>query len=176
MSGGFDRALMTATRFWDYALALYSQPGIEQACLAIQDEHDGDVNTTLLCCWAGSLGFKLKRDDLDRLESAIADWQTTVLKPLRKLRYATKGFGNRGLDNMSLYKKLKAVELDAEKISQQLLVRALADCKMGHTDGDGTRHNLEIYLRSINAEVHSQQIIDIFIQAGNARMKGLADK
>jgi uncharacterized protein (TIGR02444 family) len=69
---------------WDFALSLYARPGVEPACLALQDAHAQCVPLLLWRLWALD-----RRVDAAMLQSAVAlarDWEARVVGPLRSVR------------------------------------------------------------------------------------------
>ena len=81
--------------FWDYSVALYGRPGVEAACLELQQRHRIDVNLVLLCLWLGERGTALDGEALARLCHAADRWQLEVVRPLRNLRRRLKGTARR---------------------------------------------------------------------------------
>jgi uncharacterized protein (TIGR02444 family) len=75
---------------WDYALALYGEPGVEAACLALQDRAGTDVNLLLFATWLGATGRDLGPAGLARARQLVADWQTRLVQPLRVVRRELK--------------------------------------------------------------------------------------
>jgi len=100
---------------WDFAVSLYARPGVEAACLALQDDHGQCAPLLLWRLWA------LDRTlDAATLRSAVVlarDWDKRVVAPLRSVR--------RGLaapippiadaPRLSLRESVKASELAAER-------------------------------------------------------------
>ena len=85
MSDREDHAL------WRFSLRVYGAPGVEAACLRLQDERGADVNMVLFCCWLGAAGYGRIADPLLRSTlAAAAQWRTRVVEPLRTLRRALK--------------------------------------------------------------------------------------
>ncbi len=110
-----------ADEFWEFSLALYSQPGVAEYCLRRQDDAGANVNLLLFCCWTGRRGVMLDAKELDAAATAIEDWQVRVLRPLRARR-RTAGIAP------AEKQRLLAEELTAERHEQALLVRWLEDC------------------------------------------------
>jgi uncharacterized protein (TIGR02444 family) len=112
--------------FWDFSLTVYAREGVAEACLALQDRHGLDVNLVLFCLWAGTGGQRLAAADLDGLAAAVDDWQRQVVRPLRALRGRLKSQDavERALSE-PLRQEIKRQELQAERIEQLLLFRAL---------------------------------------------------
>lgn len=120
--------------FWDFSLAVYHRPGVAQACLALQDRRGLDVNLLLFCCWAGSLGRRLERQDIARLRRAVGDWQERVVGPLREVRRRLKGLSHAaGGEGSALRQAVKDCEFEAERIEQAMLHAAQAELPQAST-------------------------------------------
>ena len=78
--------------FWDFALDVYRQPGVSEACLQLQERDHVDVNLLLFACWVGaSGGGRLNRDEVERCRDAVGPWHDAVVRPLRGVRRTLKG-------------------------------------------------------------------------------------
>jgi uncharacterized protein (TIGR02444 family) len=109
--------------FWRYSLRSYRLPGVEAACLALQEEAGTDTNLLLWCCWQASLGRALDRRALRRAMAATARWQSEVILPLRRARRSLKA-APQGLPEgwaADLRGRIAAAELDMEYAEQRLL-------------------------------------------------------
>jgi uncharacterized protein (TIGR02444 family) len=122
--------------FWDYSVALYARPGVEAACLELQQRHRIDVNLVLLCLWLGERGTALDGEALARLCHAADRWQLEVVRPLRTLRRRLKGRLADAEPNSvagdwpglaaSVRERAIALEIDAEHLEQVHLGRVAA--------------------------------------------------
>lgn len=109
-----------APGFWLFSLALYGSKGVEDSCLALQNQFDADVNLLLWCCWlAWDHGHIANHGDLGAADKRVATWRDEVLKPLRQARMAA-----RGVDDS--YQALKEAELEAERHAQALIHEGFA--------------------------------------------------
>jgi len=120
------RPLSAAETFWEFSLRTYGQPGVAEACLALQDEHGADVNLLLYCCWAGWRSAALDESAFGRAMRFSQQWARNVVQPLRGVRRWMKSGGCEGdLPDfgacMDLRQEVKAVELSAEKLQQAAL-------------------------------------------------------
>lgn len=107
--------------FWEFAQTIYGQPGVATALIELQDRFGRDVNLVLFCCWVAASGRgRLSRVDIDRADASVAGWRSSVVEPLRAVRRAAKH--RPAVDADGFYERIKAVELDAERIS----IRSLA--------------------------------------------------
>ncbi|MDE3739224.1 TIGR02444 family protein [Pseudomonas resinovorans] len=111
---------------WTFALRLYTEPGVERACLRLQ-EAGADVCLLLTACWLGRRGATFDASRLDALNKVCEPWQEQVVKPLRELRqnWRTQAQDDQAL--AGLREQIKALEMDAER---KLLARL-----EGATDG-----------------------------------------
>jgi uncharacterized protein (TIGR02444 family) len=118
---------------WDWALEAYAQPGVPEACLALQDVHG--QNTSLLL-WAVYAEVK-DPVVLARAAEATRAWDATALTPLREVRRALKPPLPPFADGarQELREEVKAVELAAERL--------LLETLEGLTKGRGGAHALE---------------------------------
>lgn len=115
--------------FWQFSLALYERPGVELACLRLQNKAGMDVNLALLCCWLGMRGVFLPAESLDHLVAQTDDWRQSVITPLREARIASKSIVPPvAMDEKPAFRdKLKEVELTAEKMLQDMLYQMLTE-------------------------------------------------
>ena len=110
---------MSANPFWDFSLAVYGRPGMPACCLALQDRRGVDVNVLLFAAWIGlDCGIRLSAEDLSRIDAAVSGWRDEMVRPLRALRRRAKA------DDDALYRRMKAAELEAERVQQDRLFAA----------------------------------------------------
>jgi len=109
--------------FWTFSLAFYRQPGVAEACLRLQDEAGVDVNVLLFLLWQASGGRTLSRAEVAALDQHVASWRQTAVIPLRILRRALKSPpAMLTADVAEGYRsRIKAVELEAERLQQQAM-------------------------------------------------------
>jgi len=110
---------------WEFALAVYARPGVEGACLRLQ-EAGADVCLVLTALWLDRRACALDAEGLTRLQRASQHWQDTVVRPLRQLRQAWKTPS--GVDERlaALREQLKGLELAAEREQLARLARLAA--------------------------------------------------
>ncbi|MEZ5905345.1 MAG: TIGR02444 family protein [Geminicoccaceae bacterium] len=134
--------------FWDFSLALYSRPGIEAACLKLQDEFGLDVNLVLLAAWTASRGMQIEPDLAARLRSIGEGYQTMVMRNFRAARRGLKCWPEAAaLGNLvaAPERRLRAVELDLERLEQLRLAGLVEGCRSvsGRGGTDLFKANLE---------------------------------
>jgi uncharacterized protein (TIGR02444 family) len=133
--------------FWRFSLRFYALPEVAPACLALQDEAGVDVNLLLFLLFLADGGRAVTRDEVARLDEAIATWRAEVVEPLRALRRRLKtSVGNippgisEGLRNM-----VKKVELEAERLEQGRLENSAAKLGKPAARDEAARANLAAY-------------------------------
>lgn len=106
---------------WDFSLETYRRPGVQDACLKLQDDRGADVNMLLYCCWRG--GFA--DGEMPALLADLAPWKSGVVQGLRRVRRSLKPMvaelGELSEPAADLRKKVAALELEAEKLQQTML-------------------------------------------------------
>jgi len=109
-----------AAEFWRFSLAFYAEPGVDAACLELQDRHGLDVNLVFYGCWLGMSGRRrIDAPGLAAADTAIADWRRSVIEPLRTARRALKAAADPGAQE--LRERVKTAELEAERLCQARL-------------------------------------------------------
>lgn len=100
---------------WSYALKLYARPGVEPACLALQ-EGGADVCLLLTSAWLGSTGVVFSPSRMSALECAAQGWRAEVIVPLRSLRQRWRESAKQDAELAPLRERIKQLELEAEKV------------------------------------------------------------
>jgi uncharacterized protein (TIGR02444 family) len=147
-----DTAAVQGSPFWRFSLGFYRQPGVADACIALQEEAGVDVNLLLFLLWLASARRQLSAVEVAELESRIAGWRDTAVIPLRNLRRALKtpplliAAGNAE----AFRTRIKAVELEAERLQQEAmydLARATPPGGEAPTPDAAARANVAAYER-----------------------------
>ncbi|KAF1031098.1 MAG: hypothetical protein GAK37_00955 [Pseudomonas sp.] len=115
---------------WSFALSTYARPGVETACLNLQ-ELGADVCLLLCGLWLEQRGVKPQASRLLALRQIAEPWQAEVGQPLRQLRRQWRAMAKQDEELNTLRERLKALELDAER---QLLSRLQTAALMWPTD------------------------------------------
>ncbi|WP_165421183.1 TIGR02444 family protein [Bradyrhizobium sp. Leo170] len=114
---------------WAFALELYAEPGIADACLQLQNECGVDVMMLLMATFAAiRRGVALTPSDVAGMDAACRGWREQIVLPLRALRTTLKSgpapAPNEQTEN--LRSSIKAAELSAERLQNELLAQWLA--------------------------------------------------
>jgi uncharacterized protein (TIGR02444 family) len=109
--------------FWRFSLGFYRAPGVADACIALQDEAGVDVNVLLFLLWNATLKRQMSVASVRELDARIGAWREAAVIPLREIRRALKtppGVVDAGAAE-GFRTRVKAVELEAERLQQQTL-------------------------------------------------------
>ncbi|MGG2399223.1 TIGR02444 family protein [Pseudomonas sp. SH1-B] len=120
---------------WNFALKLYSAPGVEQACLELQ-ESGSDVCLLLTAAWLQQRGVRYMDERLHTLQGVAASWQGQVVSPLRQLRRAWRTTACQDTELASLREQLKKLELQAEQVLLERLQSAAEQWPGGESADD----------------------------------------
>lgn len=102
------------TDLWNHALALYARPGVEAACLALQDL-GGDVCLLLCGTWLQARAVAVDETRTQALQAVAGPWQREVVTPLRALRRQWREHALADPQLSVLREQVKALELQAER-------------------------------------------------------------
>ena len=139
--------------FWRFSLQFYRLPKVADACIVLQEEAGIDVNLLLYLLWQARQRRRLSAADVAALDAKIAPWRDATVIPLRAVRRALKSppalvevataeaFRNR----------IKAVELEAERLQQEAMFALTPVGAEGFDPGDAARANVAAYeqMRSV---------------------------
>jgi len=160
-------AALRRIAFWDFSKAVYTQNGVQPACLALQ-EGGLDVNLALWIVWTVVYG----RDPGPAIGAAVersALWSAQVVKPLRAARSGLKyppDFIEPGAA-AALRKTVLAAELEAEHL-EQLALEGLSQSCPEH-GGEDLRSlaltRLEAYAARLGAAAPAARFIETVFDA-----------
>lgn len=109
---------------WSFALRLYAESGVAEACLRLQSIAGVDVMMLLAVLFAASQkNIPLSFHDVKALDAVVQPWREQVVHPLRALRTALKSgpAPAPSSETDKLRSRIKADELHAEQIENDLL-------------------------------------------------------
>jgi uncharacterized protein (TIGR02444 family) len=120
-----DDSPPTASESWAFALKLYAEPGVPEACLKLQAEAGVDVMLLLVATFAvAQQGIHLTPSDIENMDRTCRPWREQIVHPLRTIRTALK-LGPAPAPSVAseqLRAQIKAGELAAESLENDLLV------------------------------------------------------
>tara|TARA_R110001599_G_scaffold93168_1_gene243278 strand:- start:390 stop:917 length:528 start_codon:yes stop_codon:yes gene_type:complete len=115
--------------FWDYSCRVYSRNLVSETCLALQNEHDLDVNLLLFAAWHAHTRGPLDTATLHEAKNYSVAYSGAVVRSLRKARTWLRK-NAQGMDDISVLERegmldlrdqIKALELHAEHFQQDRL-------------------------------------------------------
>jgi uncharacterized protein (TIGR02444 family) len=118
-----DAATTAETPFWRFSLKFYRQPSVSEACIALQDGCGVDVNLMLFLLWLASDDRQLSAGEVKMLDDNVRDWRNLTIIPIRDVRRKLKDAPTLvEIGTQEAFRnKVKAVELEAEKLQQEAL-------------------------------------------------------
>jgi uncharacterized protein (TIGR02444 family) len=113
---------------WAFALDIYARPRVADACLKLQNEAGVDVMMFLMVAYAAVRHhILLTPSDIRQLDEACRPWREQIVRPLRAIRTGLKTgpLPAPNSETEQFRSKVKAVELAAERLQNQLLAERL---------------------------------------------------
>lgn len=108
------------TDLWHFALALYQQTGVEDACLQLQDQ-GADICLLLCGAWLERRQIGCQTERVTALRNLAEPWQEQVVLPLRQLRQHWREAAQDDKALAKLREQVKQLELAAEREQLQRL-------------------------------------------------------
>ena len=115
------------TPLWKFSLAVYGSDGVAAECLALQERFAVDVNLLLFVAFAGAVeGVALNAREVAAAAESVSGWHADIVRALRGARQRLKPMSLDAHDShraaaTALRAKVKAAELESEKIEQAML-------------------------------------------------------
>src|SRR5690606_29038629 len=138
------------TPLWEFALALYSSPGVEETALYLQDSKRLRVSVLLWLCWLEARNIRLSPAQLSRAEADIAGWDDQVVARLRSMRRRLKKAAARHSGTAALRRNIKHLELLAERYLLARLAAVETRCSFAGLQPPAPGDNLALYLQAQN--------------------------
>jgi uncharacterized protein (TIGR02444 family) len=161
--------------FWRFSLGFYRQPGVADACIALQDGCGVDVNILLFFLWLATSKRRVSPAAAQVVCTKAGPWRDDVVVPLRTLRRRLKDGSSlveRGAAEL-FRTKVKAVELEAERLQQEAMF-ALADelaTESAPTVETAARANVAAY-EQVLAHTFTSAAVDILLAALSGGQRG----
>ena len=137
---------------WNFAVHFYARPGVPAVCLALQDEHEADVNLLLFLLWCAAAGRLLSQDDVRRFDDEVRGWRDGAVVPLRALRRRLKGVALiEPAQQQAFRDKVQTLEQEAERTLQDALYGLSQSQRFGMQapPGEAARDNIAAYERAL---------------------------
>ncbi len=142
---------------WSFALSTYARPGVEAACLRLQEN---GANVCLLLCgaWLEQRGVAPTAERMQALKQLAEPWQTDVVEPLRQVRLQWRAMAQQDEQLATLRERVKALELDAERA---LLARLEAMAQAWPTGESRGQHRWLEGLAAEAANLHHDALLSL---------------
>jgi uncharacterized protein (TIGR02444 family) len=144
-----ESAAASEIPFWRFSLHFYRQAGVAEACIALQDECGVDVNLLLFLLWLAAGRRQLSAANVKELDAAVGDWRQLTIVPIRDVRRKLKDVATPIEANKqeAFRTKIKAVELEAERLQQEALYSRSRSAPLGSeaAPAGAARANLAAY-------------------------------
>ena len=173
--GATRRNMKASTRsqesspFWRFSLGFYRQPGIAEVCIDLQERAGIDVNLLLFLLWQATLRRAVCVHEIEALEARIAPWRLATVVPLRSIRRALKSppaLVPAGTAEL-FRNKIKAVELEAERLQQEAMHALAAASPLGREarfPDEAARANIANYATVARA-VFPERTVEVLLAA-----------
>ncbi|MCX7314750.1 MAG: TIGR02444 family protein [Hyphomicrobiales bacterium] len=124
---------MSKSPFWQFSIRFYGVPGVPDACIALQDGAGVDVNVLFFLLWNATQGRTYKKADVAEVDRLIGAWRDMAVVPIRNVRRALKSPPPVMTPEAaeSLRTRIKAVELEAERLQQEALYELAQTSRLG---------------------------------------------
>jgi uncharacterized protein (TIGR02444 family) len=154
--------------FWTFSLKVYTGQAVADVCLRLQDQFDADVNVVLFMLWSAARGRRLSPQEIGDIIDLVKPWHIQVVRPLRLARRSLKipPPDWPPQETEALRQRIKADELEAERLQQQVLARFAQANDIGQSDAAvaASVSNLENYANLLNV-VFPDQAVSILVNS-----------
>ena len=136
--------------FWQFSIKFYAVPGVAEACIALQDQAKVDVNILFYLLWNATQGRAFNAADVTEIEHRIGPWREVAVVPIRDIRRALKSPPPvvEPAAAEALRNRVKAVELEAERLQQEALYGLAQTSRLGRpasSKADAARDSIRSY-------------------------------
>jgi uncharacterized protein (TIGR02444 family) len=118
-----ENAPVRKSPFWRFSVKFYAVPGVAPACIELQDQAKVDVNVLFFLLWNATERRALSAVDVAEVERSVGAWRDMTVVPIRNVRRALKSPPPvMAADTAESFRtRIKAVELEAERLQQEAL-------------------------------------------------------
>jgi uncharacterized protein (TIGR02444 family) len=132
-----ENAPVSKSPFWRFSVKFYAVPGVAPACIELQDQAKVDVNVLFFLLWNATEKRALSAVDVAEVERSIGAWRDMTVVPIRNVRRALKSPPPvMAADTAEGFRtRIKAVELEAERLQQEALYDMAQSGRLGQSAG-----------------------------------------
>ena len=157
---------------WAFALAIYARPGVAEACLTLQNDAGVDVMLLLMATFAAVRHRNLLTAvEIEALDEACRPWREHIVGRLRAIRTELKTGPKPapGEATEPFRAKIKALELEAEKLENRILAECLplkppAQAKVGPEQLRAVLDNIVMHFAG-NRDSRLSAPIEVIVEA-----------
>jgi uncharacterized protein (TIGR02444 family) len=161
----------SSSSFWTFSLKVYAGQAVADVCLGLQDQFDADVNVVLFMLWSAARGRRLSLQEIGDVIDLAKPWHIRVVRPLRLARRSLKIPPPDWplQETEALRQRVKANELEAERLQQQALARFAQANNIGQPDTTvaASVSNLKNYANLLNV-VFPDQAVSILVNSASS--------
>jgi uncharacterized protein (TIGR02444 family) len=160
-----------AESLWNFSVRVYASPGVEDACIRLQEVWNADVPVLLFALWRGKRGCELSNANIQEIVDTVTVWQREVITPIRQLRRRLRDDADRLAPELTVgmqavRKELQQTELAAER--RELECLATIEVGATHEPGAATiRSNLSAYLDFLDVSKTDQTASGLLVDAAS---------
>jgi uncharacterized protein (TIGR02444 family) len=151
--------------FWNFSLHTYAKPKVAELCLELQEGFGADVNLVLFMLWAAARKRRLEPQEIEKIANFVKDWREQIVIPLRLARRALKAPPREwpASETESLRQRVKADELEAERLQQNAMSAFLAVDQAGQSDSilAAAKSNLMNYSSLLGVAFSEKYVSDL---------------
>jgi len=164
-----DAETKSGSPFWRFSLAFYRQPGVADACIALQEQAGVDVNLLLFLLWHAARRRAFTPAEVAALEEKIGAWRETTVVPLRAIRRALKSPPTLVVPSTAeaFRTRIKAIELEAERLQQEAMYALASAAPLGRESpsaDEAARANVAAY-ETMGATAFSKPAVETLLAA-----------
>ena len=145
--------MANSSPFWTFSLETYHRPGVPGACVTLQDRCGVDVNILLFCLFLAHSGRALNVADVAQMDGAMRDWRQLGVVKLREVRRFLKQPPEafQGAQVEAFRDRIKAVELEAERLQQEALFALRPIDAWGEAWGEASSPEVDVAQANLSA-------------------------
>lgn len=156
---------------WRFAVGLYRRPGVQDACLALQEALGLDVVLLMAALHAATARGAPDRRAIAAAFASVRTWREGSVLPLREARRRLKGLASAVPADLrdGLRNRIKALELEAEQVELAVLAADFASRPAGALAQDAAA------LAGVVRDVIAAQGLDAASEAADGPVRTIAD-
>lgn len=146
---------ITSESFWEFSLAFYAQPDIQQACLNLQNTQHADVNILLFLLYLARHKKQLSKASIQSIEYDIKAWREEIIQPIRHIRRQLKQrhYALTQVQQEQFRQSVMTLELESERL-EQIQLESMDFPSSTAPATQAAQNNLKHYATLLHANAH----------------------